>query len=209
VAAGATLQAEGSLQSDGSVAATSVFIEVEKTAKLEGNLAAAADIDVVAGTIKLNGVTVSVIGVTKLLDDSTLMANLPAFKTALATGSQHLQIAGVLDKATGKVNASQVQRTTAPSKPITLVQGPVDSQDATAQTLTMLGITVNTNAIIQAGDFVDNRFGMKTPFDATLSASRTKFFTAVASEGFAVVKAKGTISGAVMSASEVELEQPL
>jgi hypothetical protein len=211
VAAGATLQVEGSLGSDGAIAASRVFIEVEKTVKLEGNLAAAADIDEVAGTIRLNGITVSVIGVTKLLDDSTLITNLAAFKSALATGSQHLQIAGFLDNGTGKVNASQVQRTAAPSKLITFIQGPVDLLDAAAQTLTILGITVNTAAIVQAGEFVDNRFGLKAPFDAALAASRTKFFAAVTSEGvgLAVVKAKGAISGAVLSATEVELEQPL
>jgi hypothetical protein len=209
VAAGATLEVEGSLRSDGTVAAGRVFIEVEKTVKLEGNLATAADIDDVAGTIKLNGITVSVIAVTKLLDDSTLIANLAAFKATLATGSQHLQIAGVLDNVTGKVNASQVQRTAAPAKLITFIQGPVSLPDGAAQALTILGITVNTTTIVQAKDFVDNRFGLKAPFATTLAASRTNFFAAVAGEGLAVVKAKGTISGVVMSATEVELEQPL
>jgi hypothetical protein len=81
--------------------------------------------------------------------------------------------------------------------------------DGAAQTLTILGITVNTTTIVQAKDFVDNRFGLKAPFATTLAASRTNFFAAVAGEGLAVVKAKGTISGVVMSATEVELEQPL
>ena len=209
-ATGATLEVEGSLQADGSIAATRISIEVEKNVKLEGDLAAAADIDEAARTIRLNGVTVAVVDVTKLLDGSTLIAHLTAFKTALSTGSQHLQITGVLD-ATGKVGASQVQRYAEPAKPISFIQGPVDSADNTAQTLTIMGITVNTASVILAKDFVDNRLGMKTPFDIIPAVSRTKFFEAITSEGlgFAVVKANGTFTGAAMTAEELELEQPL
>jgi hypothetical protein len=191
VTAGATLEVEGALQTDGSILATKVAVEVEKIVKIEGNLAAITDIDTTASTVKLNGVTVTVVPQTKLLDavSGTVFANLAAARAAIGANLPHLQIAGFID-ATGKVVASVIQGT-APSNG-TFVQGPVTA--ATSPNLTILGITVVTNAATQFRNF-----------DRT-SLTQAAFFTAV-SPGTTVVKAKGTVSGSTLTATEVELER--
>jgi Domain of unknown function (DUF5666) len=201
VTAGATLQVEGSLQANGSINATRVSVEVEKTVKVEGD-AAAGSFDATANTLFLNGVTVFITSTTRLVDSNgkTLVMG------SIAAGN-HLQMVGVLDSASGRVNASQVQRTAPPSQPVSFIQGPVSSKVVT--TLTILGISVNVGVIDQAKDFLDNRLGTKTPFDTTLAGSLTRFLAAVTTDGLTVVKARGTVTGGVMTATEVELEQPL
>ncbi|KAF0221580.1 MAG: hypothetical protein FD174_349 [Geobacteraceae bacterium] len=202
VTAGATLQVEGTLRTDGSIAAVKVSVEVEKTVKLEGNAVAGA---FNAGTaLTLNGVTVNIVPTTRLVD-KTGMALTPASIIA----GDHLQITGVIiDGPTGNfsnINASQIQRTTAGT--VSFIQGPVSAK--TAATLTILGVTIDTGSLDQAKDFVDNRVGTETPFGATRDESQTRFFAAVTTDGLTVVKAKGTVTGAVMTATEVELKQPL
>jgi len=199
VAAGAQLEVEGSLDASGAIVATKVEIELEKNLKLEGNAAAGA-FNASAGTLSLNGVTVNIVATTRLRDASTNPAG--ALSLASIVLGDHLQITGFVT-ASGAFQASEVQRTQ-PST-VTLVQGPVSAKTAT--TLTILGLTVDTATIAQAADFIDNSTGTKVPGTGTLAQAQAAFFAKVL-PGTTVVKAKGTISGSTLSASEVEIERP-
>lgn len=191
VTAGTTLEVEGVLQADGSVAATKVYLEVEKSVKLEGNALAGA---FNANTLTLNGVPVTISATTRLVDKNDQTLDL----TKIAAGD-HLQIVGLFDKITNKITASQVQSTSASN--VTFIQGPVTA--AASPNLTLMGtITVDTSNVDQARGFGDNRTGTQATF-----ASQAAFFAAVTTDGLTAVKAKGTVSGTTLSASEVALEQ--
>ena len=191
VAPGITLEIEGVLQADGSVAATKVELEVEKNVKLEGNAAAGA---FNAGTLTLNNVPVTIGASTRLLDRSGQALDL----TTIIAGD-HLQIVGRFDRTTNKVTASQVQRTGA--RDVTIIQGPVSA--VASPDLTLFGvIRVNTSGVNPVTGFEDER---RMP--AVTFASQGAFFAALTSDGFTVVKAKGTLAGTTLNASEVEIEQ--
>lgn len=190
VTAGATLEVEGILQADGSVAAGKVYFEVEKTVKLEGNATAGA---FNAGTLILNGVPVTINATTRLLDKSD-----QALDPASIVSGDHIQISGVFDSS-GKVTASQVQRTS--DSKLTFIQGPVTA--AASPILTLIGIiSVDTSGVAQSTGFGDSRTVTAVQF-----SGRDAFFAALTSDGFTVVKARGTMTGTTMNASEVELEQ--
>lgn len=191
VTAGTTLEIEGILQADGSVAATQVHLEVEKNVKLEGNVAAGA---FSAGTLTLNGVPVTIGASTRLLDQSGETLDL----TTIAEGD-HLQIVGLFDRVTNQVKASEVKRTS--PRDVSIVQGPVTA--VASPNLTLFGmIIVDTTFVNPATGFGDDRSVPKVPF-----ASQAAFFAALTSDGFTVVKAKGIMAGTTMNASEVDLEQ--
>lgn len=196
ITSGTTLEVEGNILANGSIAATRISIEAEKTVKLEGNALAGAYNN---NTLTLNGVPVAITTTTRLLDRD----DQPLALSNIATGD-HLQIIGFID-AGGQVNASQVQRTAASA--VTFIRGPATSKTTT--TLTILGITVDTGSITQADNFKDNRpWVTQAAVIRTLAESRSIFFAQVTTDGLTVVKVKGVVSGAVMSATEVELEQP-
>ncbi len=190
VGADAILEVEGALQDDGSFLAAKVSVELEKTVKLEGNVAnAATDVSVANNTIKLNGVTVSVAIATKIDSAAT-----PAILTlGDINTNDHLQITGFLDSR-GRVIASLVQRT--PNSSANFIQGPVTA--IAKPNLTILGIPVVTDAINTEFKKQD-----KTPFTAP---AQTSFFNAI-TVNQTVVKAK--FSAGVATATEVEIEQQL
>ena len=191
VTAGTTLEIEGILQADGSVAATQVHLEMEKNVKLEGNAAAEA---YSAGILTLNGVPVTIGASTRLLDQSGETLDL----TTIVVGN-HLQIVGLFDRITNQVKASEVKRTS--PRDVTIVQGPVTA--VASPNLTLFGmITVNTSTVTSATGFGDDRSVPKVPF-----ASQGEFFAELTSDGFTVVKAKGPMVGVIMNASDVDLEQ--
>jgi hypothetical protein len=190
VTLGTTLEVEGVLRADGSVAATKVNLEVEKTFMVEGNAVAGA-YNPATKTLTLNGVPVIISASTRLLDKDAL-----ALDPVNIAAGDHLQVSGVIDSATGKVNASQVQRTKGSN--LTFIQGPVTAIDATAKTLTLIGIIKVTIDTTTAA--FDNRTGTKTPIT-------TPFPFSITTDGFTVVKVKGTVTGTTLSASELEFEQ--
>lgn len=191
VTMGVSLEVEGKLQADGSIAATKVKAAVEKTVKLEGNAGAGA---FNVPTLTLNGVPIIISSTTRLLDKNTVVLDL-----AKIVAGDHLQIVGLLDIGTGKVIASQVERTSESN--VTFIQGPVTA--SSRPTLTLIGlITVDTSNVLPT-DFTDNRTGTRTVF-----ASPADFFNAVTIDGLTVVKAKGAVIGTTMNAEKVEMEQP-
>jgi hypothetical protein len=199
VTAGALLEVEGSLDATGAIVAKKVEMEQEKNLKLEGNAAAGA-YNAAASTLTLNGITVNILGTTRLRDSSSNPAS--ALNPASIAAGDHLQITGFVT-ASGGFQASEVQRTK-PSN-LTLVQGPVSAKTAT--TLTILGLTIDTATIAQATDFSDNSSGTNAPGSGTLAQAQAAFMAKIVA-GTTVVKAKGSIAGSTMSASEVEIERP-
>src|SRR6185369_3788985 len=110
----------------------------------------------------------------------------------------HLQIVGLFDITTGKVKASQVQVTAAST--VTFIQGPVTN--ITNSNMTLIGmITVDPAAVAINHKFFDNRTGIHSVVDGPSA------FIAAVSDGHTVVRATGTVSGTVLSATELELEQ--
>ncbi|MBC7963686.1 MAG: hypothetical protein H7Y05_12160 [Steroidobacteraceae bacterium] len=193
VTAGTALEIEGILQSDGSVAASQVSLKPEKTVKVEGNAAAGA-FNAGTSTLTLNGVPVTLNAATRLLDKSGQALD----PNSIASGD-HLQIRGMFFSNSGKVTASQVQRTSASD--VTFVQGPVTA--VASPNLALIGIvSVDTSGVNQITGFGDHRSVTAVKF-----SGRDTFFAALTSDGFSVVKAKGIMAGTAMNASEVELEQ--
>jgi len=141
-----------------------------------------------AGSLVLNGVTVTAAATTTFRDNrSSPVANLDL--TGLVPGD-HLQVYGFQDGA-GKVVASQVERFNA--SPTNILQGPVTSLNAGTSQLSILGVSVG----IQPG--------------ATLSRNSTVYagFASFASQiqpGNTVVKAKGIYSGTGFTASGLEIQ---
>lgn len=191
VSAGATLEVEGTLRADGSVAATKVYLEVEKIAKLEGNASAGA-FNAATNSLSLNGVPVTISATTRLLDRDG-----SALDPAKIAAGDHLQIDGVIDGTSGKVSASQVQRTR--NSNLTFIQGPVSAVDTTALNLTLFGfikVTADTNT-----KAFDNRTGTRIPITSAFPFSDT-----LTTDGLTVVKARGTVTGTTILASEIEFE---
>ncbi len=183
VTAGAVLEVEGALQADGSVKATKVSVELEKSVRLEGNAGTAA-FSAADNTLTLNGVATNLSPVTRLID-----RNGTALTLSSIVAGDHLQISGVLDNTTGKVSASQVQRTNASS--VSFIQGPVSA--AASPNLTLLGISVVTSGATQF-----------QKSDKTVLTQAT-FFAAL-TPGVTVVKAKGSVGGTILTATEAEIE---
>lgn len=195
VSAGTSLEVEGKLQSDGSIAATRINnnIKTPKTVRIEGNVGSKAVV-FNSPVLTLNGVPINISSTTRLLDRNAQVLDLLTLKSG-----DHLQVAGLLDVVTGKVIASQVERTS--SSNIVLLQGPVSI--ASSSTLTLMGlITVDTSAVL-ASDFKDNRTGTRTAF-----AGKDAFFNAITNDGLTIVMALGSITGTTMKATEVEMEPP-
>ncbi|HXE96005.1 MAG TPA: DUF5666 domain-containing protein [Dongiaceae bacterium] len=191
-AAGASVEVEGVLQPDGSIAATRVYTETERTVKLEGNALAGA-FNATASTLTLNGVKMDITATTRLVANKGKALDL----ANIATGD-HLQIVGLFDGNTGKVKASQVQVTTASTD--TFIQGPVTA--AAAPNLTLIGtISVDTSHVDQTLNFLDDRNVTPVKF-----GSRAAFFAAVKTDGLTTVRAVGSLTGTSLSATKVLLE---
>ena len=188
---GASLEVEGTLQADGTIAAASISVGMEKSFRLEGN-AAAGIFDAAANTLTLNGAVVDIVVATRLLDDD----GSPMDPGSIAAGD-HIRIDGVYAATSGRLSASQVQRTEASNN--TFVRGPVTA--VANPVLTLMGtITVNTSDV-QPQKFVDNRNGVISNF-----AGRTDYFNALTIDGMTFVNAKGSMTGATMNATEVSLK---
>jgi len=188
--AGTTLEVEGNVQPDGSIAAGRVYIETDRSVRLEGNALAGA---FNANTLTLNGVPVAISATTRLVSNNGQALDL----TKIAAGD-HLQIAGLFDNITNKVTASQVQLTSASS--VTFIQGPVTA--ITSSNFTLIGmITVDATAVAQTQSFSDNRTGNHTKIDGAAA------FILAVTDGLAEVKATGAISGTTLIATKLELEQ--
>jgi uncharacterized protein DUF5666 len=184
IVSGARLEVEGATQADGSLAARKISVETEKTVRLEGDL---TSVNAIAGSLTLNGVTVTTVTDTRYRDNRTPSTAVLTF-SGLAT-ADHLQVYGFLD-GTGRVIASQVERFNADSDNI--LQGPVTAINVTISQLTILGITVSS----KPGAVLSKE---STPFADFAS------FAAQVAPGSTVVKAKGSSTGTGFSATSMEI----
>jgi len=184
---GVKVEAEGTLQSDGSLAARKVSFRY--SSKLQGavtDLAVAAD---GTGTFKVNGILVRVDVITDQRD------------TGLAAG-ELVELRGYLGRDGASLVVTRVERRN-DDRPI--IQGVVTATDAAAGTITILGKTIST-ASVESGGFhdVDPSSGVDGP-----SISKDAFFAAITA-GETVVKGRGRDAAAfadpVLTAKEVELE---
>lgn len=182
LASGVKVEAKGPL-AGGILRATEV--EFRDNVKLEGNLAA---VDLQSGLLTLQGL--ATIGV-------QVEAGMTTFEEVPALGNlqvgDHLRIRGRPDPSGTFVRATQVRRL-GPSSDLTL-QGPLAGFNRADQTLEILGVTVNTQAL------PDNRFERE---DTVIG--RNAFFDALA-PGL-LVKAQGGLDQTLSPTwREIELEE--
>jgi hypothetical protein len=188
VVGGASLEVEGTVQADGSLAAHKVESEKQRNVRIEGDLTA---VNTSSGTLNLNGVTARAGNDTAFRDNRKTppaIANLTL--SGLAPGD-HLRVDGFLD-GSGQVITSQVQRFD--PRPVAILQGPVSAVDIAGTELVILGVTVTVNTGV---DMVKGA----TPFTDLAT------FAAEVAPGSTVVKAKGVFTGGNFSANELEIEQ--
>jgi hypothetical protein len=184
---GVKVEAEGTLQADGSLAARKVSFRY--SSKLQGavtDLAVAAD---GTGTFKVNGILVRVDAITDQRD------------TGLTAG-ELVELRGYLGRDAASLVATRVERRN-DDRPI--IQGVVTAKDAAAGTLTILGKTIDTSSV-EANGFHD--FDPSSGVDGPPIA-KDAFFAAV-TVGETVVKGRGRNAAAfadpTLTAKEVELE---
>ena len=148
VALGVKLVVRGSIQSDGTLLATSVTVQPTNALRAEGHVEA---IDPVAGTLTVLGVTFSTRDLLRLEDKSSVGLS-PLTLNDLSTGDE-VEIRGFLDGT--EVVATRVER----DDPIdrARLRGPVGAEDPSARTVTVLGVTLSGQAgVTQYQDVNDN-----------------------------------------------------
>lgn len=184
---GVAVEAEGNFVG-GVLVATEVKLEEEDIIKIEGDVAA---VDATANTVVVLGIPVTVTATTELKDGSSVQ--LRTFSLANVAVGNHLEIVGFLD-AGGNVVASKLERRNPDVRKI--IQGPASAASEAGNTVTILGVTVNT----AGAQFEDMN-------DAPITAAA--FFGAIIPDR-TVVKARGTVfANNTLTATEVELEEQL
>jgi hypothetical protein len=165
-------------------------LEIEKTVKLRGSLSAK---DGTAGTVTVNGVTVSVVPVSRFIDSSK--TGLAAFTLTDLLVGDNVEVAGFVD-STGKAVVAQIQRFDPPVNR-TFVQGMVSA--TAANTMTILGITVTVGAGTQ----------FKNPDGTPFPGGQAAFMGAIVPK-VTVVKARGAFTAPASldaTAEEVQFDQ--
>jgi hypothetical protein len=181
---GMKVEAEGHTVTAGVLIAEKITIK--DSIRIEANATTAGKADVLNKTVN----TTSLV---------KLSSNLTS--TAAITAGDGLRIRGFVNRDGSTITATRVDKQSNPVQTDkTIIQGPVTSINSTTHTFSILGIAVTTgSAVARPNDdhsAVDNNVLTTTP-DA--------FFAALI-EGRSIVKAKGTISGGSLAATEIELE---
>jgi len=176
------LEAEGSVQSDGSVLADKIQFQPE------GRLEAFAPVD----AVNLAAATMTVLGVTVLTDTSTSFED--KFLDQQSFGLDDLrtgdwvEVRGFADDQ-GRFLAQQVEREDPADLDEVELRG--FAEDVNAPGFSILGVSVTTNASTEFRNLADAPIGAQQFFDAA--------------EG-RLVDVDGTWDGAVLTASEASLE---
>lgn len=184
---GAKVEAEGTLDAQGVIAATKVSFR--ENVRLQGAPSGAVETAPGVGTFQVLGLTVRVDGLTEWKSSGKGaglgLANL---------GTSPVQVRGYRARNGTDVVATRVESR---SDVRIILQGPVSSKDAAAGTLAILGLTVRSSGATAFRDATDG----------ALAASA--FFDAVTADG-TVVKARGkdatALSGTTLAAEELEIE---
>jgi hypothetical protein len=180
---GMKVEAEGHTVTAGVLLAEKITIK--DSIRIEANATTAGKADVLNKTVN----TTSMV---------KLSSNLTS--TAAITAGEGLRIRGFVNRDGSTITATRID---AQSNPVqsdkTIIQGPVTGINATTHTFSILGITVTTGSAVARpnDDHSNDNNALQTTPDA--------FFAAL-TEGRSIVKAKGTISGGSLAATEIELE---
>jgi hypothetical protein len=185
---GTKVEAEGTLQADGSLSAHKVSFRY--SSKLQGAVSAK---DAAASTLTVNGITVKVDGLT---DQRTSFSG-------LSVGAL-VQVRGYLGRDGASLVATRLEDAGSggsASRPI--IQGVVTAKDAAANTITVLGKIINTASAEALRDYSPS-----SGIDG--SAMPKEAFYAAITVGETVVKGTGADPAAfadpVLTAKEAELE---
>lgn len=178
---GARVEAEGSIQADGSLLAKKIEFRTPSLGRFE---AAIESVDTTASTITLLGVTLNVTTATSLRDerDEDTM-----FALADLQPGDFVEVA-IADQG-GALVALKIRREDASS--VSVVRGPVQTADAGTNTLTIAGVTIDTTTA-----------AYRSATGATLTPSA---FYAAATVG-TQLKVRGTYAGGVLTATQVQLD---
>ncbi len=157
IAVGAWLEVEGVLDSNGILQATKVKFE-DNDARIQANVGLNG-VDVGVGSVNLLGIPVSVTSTTDMEDQRD---DASPFTLSNIQDGDDLEIRGFLG-ANGAFVATELRRDDDDTR--VEIRGPASAKDPVAETVTVLGITVNTNGstqfegindqVISAGQFFD------------------------------------------------------
>ena len=183
LALNAKVEAEGQIDANGVLVATKVQFKRQGTARIEARVDA---VDVAANKLVVLGIDVTVNANTRVEDQSD--QHVPMFNLGSIVAGDFVEVRGAeLPAESNDVVASRLERRR-PEEEVRL-RGVVDT--VSAPSLTILGVTIQTNA---RTDFENSSEG---------SMSADEFFTDAVGR---IVEAKGTVSGGVFTAREVEFE---
>jgi hypothetical protein len=176
------VEVEGTLNSSNVLVASVVTFEHNGSIELQSQVAA---VNATAGSLTLLGVSITVNSVTRFEDDSA--AQIQNFSLSNVSVGDTIRVRGYENPAgSGMVLATRLERE--PPTATVIVQGPFMA--ATSPDFTVLGITIDaSSAIISNGE------------DSTLTLA--EFLTKAVGHS---VKVEGTLSGTVITASRVRID---
>ena len=177
---GARVEVEGKM-TNGVLIATKVSLDPELGDRPESSI----EMEIPAGlAVMATATTLTVYGMTVTVNDSTRFED-GILRDLSDIGAHPLEIDAYPD-GTGAIIATRIRHK---STSTPLLQGPVSAEGVNS--LTILGVTVNTSGAVY-----------ENINDTPMTSA--EFFAAVSTG--TVVKAKGTVSGNIMTATELEIE---
>jgi Domain of unknown function (DUF5666) len=183
LALNAKVEAEGQIDANGVLVATKVQFKRQGTARIEARV---DSVDVAANKLVVLGIDVTVNANTRVEDKGD--QRVPMFNLGSIVAGDFVEVRGAeLPADSNDVVASRLERRRAEDE--VRLRGIVDT--VSAPSFTILGVTIQTNA---RTDFENSSEG---------SMSADEFFTDAVGR---IVEAKGTVSGGVFTAREVEFE---
>lgn len=157
IALGVHLEVEGELDSNGVLQAEEIEFE-DNDSSIE---AAVESVDVASNTLTLLGITVHVTDNTEMQDERDASSEV-AFSLADIVVGEFLEIEGFI-AANGDFIVSELTREEADGE--MEIRGPVTAKDAVANTITVLGKTVNINATTKIEGLDDTKITVDKFFE--------------------------------------------
>jgi len=138
----------------------------------------------------------NVLGKTVTITSKTRLDNLAS--GASITAGDGLRVRGFVNRDGSTITATRVTKISNPvDADKMIIQGPVKNINATAHTLTIMGITVSAGSAIARPNDDNGTDTLTMPLDS--------FFSSL-TEDRTIVKAKGSFASGSLAASEIELE---
>lgn len=178
------VEVEGTLDANGVLAASKLQFKVGNQSRVTATV---DSVNAAANTFVVLGITVRIDALTRFEDKSS--ADLSPFAIANLQTGDYVDVVGGQDQAGTTLIATRVERDDFDSRQE--LRGLAGTVDAQAQTLVILGLTVQGDGSTQYRDVDDS------------SMTAAAFFAAADGRTVAV---RGTLNGAVFVADELELE---